>query len=461
MTSVDSALGARLSSTLRGAVITRDSRNYDEARALFNAMIDRRPLLIAYPTDAAGVAAAVSFGRDEGLEIAVRCGAHNGAGLGSVDNGLVIDLSAVRGVEVDPGSRTARVLGGTLLGQVDAATHEHGLAAPFGIISTTGVGGLTLGGGVGHLTRTLGLSIDNLLGADVVLADGSQVRASEDENDDLFWALRGGGGNFGIVTSFTFRLSPISTVITGPMFWPLEQSAEVLSWYAEFMPEQPDKLNGFFAFLSVPPGDPFPAELHLQKVCAVVWCYAGSDETEAARLLEPARKLGPILDAVGPVPFPGIQSAFDGVYPPGDHWYWRADYVRDMPDASIQANVEYGSRMPTWKSSMHMYPIDGAAARMPSDATAWPARDARWAQVIIGVDPDPANADLIKQWTVDYWDAVHPYGMGGAYVNFMMEEGRDRIEATYGGNYARLATIKAKYDPDNLFHVNQNIRPAR
>jgi FAD/FMN-containing dehydrogenase len=460
MTQVDAALVAELSSRLRGTLVHRGSPDYDDARALFNAMIDRRPLLIAYPVDADDVAAAVVFGREAGLDIAVRCGAHNGPGLCSVDDGLVIDLSAMRGVEVDPDARTARVLGGTLLGEVDAATHEHGLAAPFGIISTTGVGGLTLGGGVGHLTRKLGLSIDNLLEADVVLADGSQVTANEDRHPDLYWALRGGGGNFGVVTAFTFRLSPISTVITGPMFWPLEQSADILGWYAEFMPKQPDELNGFFAFLSVPPGDPFPAELHLQKVCAVVWCYAGTDETEAARLLEPARKLGPILDAVGPVPFPGIQSAFDGVYPPGDQWYWRADYLRDLPAAAVEANVKHGSRMPTWKSSMHMYPIDGAAARVPSDASAWPARDAKWAQVIIGVDPDPANASAIRDWTVEYWEAVQPYSTGGAYVNFMMDEGQERVHATYGPKYERLATIKAKYDPGNVFHVNQNIRPG-
>lgn len=449
-----------LQASLRGEVIDRGHPGYDEARSLYNAMIDRRPLVISYPVDTADVAAAVLFGRREGLEIAVRSGGHNGAGFGCVDDGLVIDLSAMRGVDVDADVRTARVLGGTLLGQVDAATHEHGLAAPFGIISTTGVGGLTLGGGVGHLTRTLGLSIDNLLEAEVVLADGSIVRAAEDENDDLFWALRGGGGNFGVVTSFTFRLSPISTVVTGPMFWPLERSAEILAWYAEFMPEQPDELNGFFAFLSVPPGDPFPAELHLQKVCAVVWCYAGSDEAEAARLLAPARSLGPILDGVGPVPLPGIQAAFDGVYPPGDQWYWRADYIRDMPDAAIEANVEFGSQMPTWKSSMHMYPVDGAAGRVPADATAWASRDVKWAQVIIGVDPDPANAALVKDWTIQYWEAVHPYATGGAYVNFMMDEGQQRVEATYGENYRRLAAIKAKYDPGNLFHVNQNIRPA-
>ncbi len=453
-------VGATLQAKLRGEVIGRDHVGYDEARRVYNAMIDKRPLVIARCADAADVATAVGFARDSGLDLAIRGGAHNGAGSASVDDGLVIDLSALRGVDVDPVARTARVLGGTLLGQVDAATHEHGLAAPFGIISTTGVGGLTLGGGVGHLTRKLGLSIDNLLEADVVLADGSIVRAAGDENDDLFWALRGGGGNFGVVTSFTFRLSPVSTVVTGPMFWPLERAAEILDWYAEFMPEQPDELNGFFAFLSVPPGDPFPAELYLQKVCAVVWCYAGSDEGAASGLLEPARQLGPILDGVGPVPLPGIQSAFDGVYPPGDQWYWRGDYVRDVPDAAIEAHVEHSARMPTWKSSMHMYPVDGAAGRVPADATAWASRDVKWAQVIIGVDSDPANAALVKEWTVDYWDAVHPYTTGGAYVNFMMDEGQQRVEATYGQNYGRLAAIKRTYDPDNLFHVNQNIRPA-
>ena len=449
-----------LRAKLRGEVIGRDHPGYDEARRLFNAMIDRRPLSIVRPADAADVATAVTFARDSGLEVAIRGGGHNGAGLGGVDDGLVIDLSAMRGVDVDPDARTARVLGGTLLGEVDAATHDHGLAAPFGIISTTGVGGLTLGGGVGHLTRKLGLSIDNLLEAEVVLADGSIVRAAEGENDDLFWALRGGGGNFGVVTAFTFRLSPIDVVVTGPMFWPLERSAEILSWYREFMPKQPDELNGFFAFLSVPPGDPFPAELHLRKVCAVVWCYAGPDEAAADTLLQPARRLDPLLDGVGAVPLPGIQSAFDGIYPPGDQWYWRADYLRDLPDAAIDANVEHGSRMPTWKSSMHMYPVDGAAGRVPSDATAWPGRDMKWAQVIIGVDPDPANAELVKAWTVDYWEAVHPYATGGAYVNFMMDEGQQRVEATYGENFSRLAAIKAKYDPDNLVHVNQNIRPA-
>jgi hypothetical protein len=460
MTEGDAELVGALSANLRGTVVHRASPEYDEARALYNAMIDRRPRLIARCLDAADVAAAVSFGREAGLEIAVRGGAHNGAGLAGVDDGLVIDLSALRGVEVDPEARTARVLGGTLLGEVDAETHKHGLAAPFGIISTTGVGGLTLGGGIGHLTRTLGLSIDHLLEADVVLADGTQVTASETQNEDLLWALKGGGGNFGVVTSFTFRLSPLSTVIAGPMLWHLDRAAEILSWYRDFISEQPDVLNGFFLFITVPPVDPFPEELHMQPMCGIAWCYAGSDEDEARKLLEPVRALSPALDGVGPVPLPALQSAFDGLYPPGDQWYWRADYVQEVPDAAVEVNVEYGSQLPTWKSGMHLYPIDGAAARVGRTETAWSFREARWAQVIIGVDPDPANAALVRDWTVSYWEALHPYSMGGAYVNFMMDEGQDRVRATYRDNYEPLAATKAKYDPANLFHINQNILPG-
>jgi len=452
-------LADALASSLRGDVIDAEHPEYEEARALYNAMIDKRPALIARCSDAADVASAVVFGRDNGLELAICCGGHNGAGLGSVDGGLVIDLSRMSGVEVDPEARTARVLGGTLLGEVDRATHEYGLAAPFGIISTTGVGGLTLGGGVGHLTRGLGLSIDNLLGAEVVLAGGETVRASENENADLFWALRGGGGNFGVVTEFTFRLSPVSTVVAGPTLWSLDRTQEILSWYRDFILGAPESLGGFFAFLSVPPGPPFPEHLHLQKMCGVVWCFTGSED-EAERVLAPVRALSPDLDGLMTVPLPAFQSAFDPVFPPGDQWYWRADFVDEISDEAIEAHAEHGARMPTWKSSVHMYPVDGAAARVGNDATAWSYRDAKWAQVIVGVDPDPANAEAIKQWTIDYFDALHPYSMGGAYVNFMMEEGQERVQATYRDNYDRLAAIKAKVDPDNLFHVNQNIRPS-
>jgi len=360
---------------------------------------------------------------------------------------------------VDPAARTAQVGAGTLLGEVDHATHAFGLAAPFGIIGTTGVGGLTLGGGVGHLTRMLGLSIDNLLEADVVLADGTFVTASEDQHPDLFWALRGGGGNFGVVTSFTFRLSPVSDVFFGPMLWPMERAAEVLSWYREFIGKQPDGLNGFFAFLTVPPVDPFPKELHMHQMCGVVWCSAaGRSATDA--LLQPARKLRPALDGVMEVPFPAAQAAFDALYPPGYQWYWRADYVAEIPDAAVKSHAEFGGALPTPFSTMHMYPCDGAAGRVRSDATAWSYRDAKWAQVIVGVDPDPANTERIRRWAIDYWEAIHPTSMGGAYVNFMMDEGPERVRSAYRGNYDRLARIKAKYDPDNAFHVNQNIRPA-
>jgi FAD/FMN-containing dehydrogenase len=449
---------AALAERLRGEVIAANDGQYDEARKLYNAMIDKRPRMIARCADAGDVIAAVGYAREHGLEVAVRGGAHNGGGLGSVDDGLVIDLSAMRGVRVDPERRTAVALGGSLVGDVDHATHAFGLAAPFGIIGTTGVGGLTLGGGLGHLTRKLGLSIDNLIAADVVLADGSFVTASEDEHEDLFWALRGGGGNFGVVTAFTFRLSPVHTIIGGPTLFGLERSAEILSWYREFLPAAREDLNGFFAFLTVPPAPPFPEELHMHKMCGVVWCYSGPPE-EADEVFRPVRELRPDLDGLAPMPLPALQSAFDGLYPHGDQWYWRADFVKEISDAAIEAHVEHGSRLPTWKSTMHLYPIDGAASRVGPNATPWAYRDAKWAQVIVGVDPDPDSAPALRQWTVDYFDALHPHSMGGAYVNFMMDEGDGRVRATYGSNYERLVEVKRKYDPTNLFHINQNIQP--
>jgi FAD/FMN-containing dehydrogenase len=444
---------------LRGTYIDQDAPGYDEARALYNGMIDKRPATIVRCVDVADVIAAVGYATKHELQVAIRSGAHNGAGLGSVDDGLVIDLSPMHGVIVDPQTKTVRVQAGAELGAVDHATHAFGLAVPGGIISTTGIGGLTLGGGLGHLTRRCGLTIDNLLAADVVLADGTFLTASAEQNENLFWALRGGGGNFGIVTSFTFRCHQVTNVIAGPVFYDLDDAAEVLTWWREFGPAQPDELNGFFAFLSVPPGPPFPEELHLRKVCGVVWCYCGQEDDPDC--LREARAFGrPLLDGVQPMPLPALQSAFDGVYPSGDQWYWRGDFVNELPDEAIERHVEHGAAMPTWKSTMHLYPIDGAASRVDTDATPWAYRDAKWAQVIVGVDPDPANAAAIRRWCIDYWEATHPYSMGGSYINFMMEEGQERVQATYAGNYQRLAQIKSKYDPQNFFRVNQNIRPA-
>jgi len=447
-----------LRGAVRGAVITRDDPAYDAARVLFNAMIDKRPELIVRCVDVADVIAAVNFGRESGLDTAIRGGGHNGGGLGSVDDGLVIDVSAIKNVRVDPEKRLATVGGGAVWGDVDHATNAFGLAVPAGIISTTGVAGLTLGGGTGHLTRGYGLTIDSLVSADVVLADGSLLHASEDENPDLFWALRGGGGNYGVVTSFTFRLSPVSNVVAGPMFWPIERAAEILDWYRGFIGEQPEELGGFYNFHSVPPVPPFPEELHLHKVCGIVWCC--SDPVLADELLDPARALNPVIDGVAEMPLPMVNAAFDGLYAPGDQWYWRADFVNEIPDEAVELNAEWGEKMPTWKSGMHMYPIDGAPSRVGNDDTAWAFRDANWAQVIVGVDPDPAAAGELRDWCVGYHEALHPYSAGGAYVNMMMEEGQERVQASYRGNYDRLAQIKAKYDPDNFFHVNQNIRPA-
>ena len=445
-----------------GRLIGPDDSDYDEARSLFNAMFDKRPALIARCANAGDVAKAVAFARAHGLPIAIRGGGHNGAGLGSVDDGVVIDLSLMRDVEVDPDARTVRVGGGCTWGEVDAATNEHGLATPSGIIATTGVGGLTLGGGLGHLTRKCGLAIDNLLEAEVVLASGEQVRANADENPDLYWALRGGGGNFGVVTSFLFRLHDVGTVIAGPTFWPAESGAEVLRAYRDFLPNAPRELNGFFLFGSVPPGPPFPEELHLRKVCGVVWCYAGADEEAAAAAMAPLLDAlpEPLLHGPAPMPHPAIQGAFDAVYPAGDQWYWRADFVKDIPDEAIEIHAKFGPEMPTWKCTMHLYPIDGAAHDVGSADTAWSYRDANYGAVFAGVDPDPANVDAIRRWSVDYQEALHPYSAGGAYVNMMMDEGQERVRASYRDNYDRLAQVKAKYDPDNTFRVNQNIQPT-
>jgi UDP-N-acetylenolpyruvoylglucosamine reductase len=444
---------------LRGQIIQPGDAAYDEARKVYNAMIDKRPRLIARCADVADVIASVNFARESGVLLAVRGGGHNGGGLGICDDGLVIDLSRLRGIRVDPKAHTVRAEGGCTWGDIDHATHVFGMATPAGIISTTGIGGLTLGGGIGHLSRRFGLTIDNLLGVDAVLADGSFVTANAKENEDLFWAVRGGGGNFGVITSFEYRLHPLSTVVAGPTLWPLERSAEILSWYRDFIGKAPTELNGFFAFLTVPPGPPFPEALHLKKMCGVVWCYAG-DPSKAEDALAPVRAMNPALYGVGPMPYPMLQSAFDALYPPGHQWYWRADFVNELSDEAIAEHVKHGALMPTMQSSMHLYPIDGAVQRVGRKDTPFSYRDARWASVIVGVDPDPASRESITQWCKNYWDALHPHSAGGAYINFMMDEGEDRVKATYREHYDRLASTKRKYDPGNLFRVNQNIKPA-
>jgi FAD/FMN-containing dehydrogenase len=450
----------QLKTTFRGQLIAPSAPEFEQARKVYNAMIDKKPALITRCVDVADVIACVNFARENKVLLAIRGGGHNAGGLGIADDALVIDLAGIKYTRVDPKSETVTVGGGCTWGDVDHATHAFGMAVPTGIISTTGVGGLTLGGGVGHLTRKCGLTIDNLLSADVVLANGKFVRASADENPDLFWALRGGGGNFGVVTAFTFKTHKIDTVYAGPMLYELSDTTEVMKWYRDFIVKAPEDLNGWFAFLTVPPGPPFPENLHLKKMCGVVWCCT-APQAKAEEMFKPIRAFKkPALDFVGPLPQPALNSMFDPIYPPGLQWYWRADFLNEISDKAIAEHIRFAQAMPTMHSTMHMYPITGAAARVPKDATAWNYRDAKWAQVMVGVDPDPANKEKITKWTKDYFDAVHPFSAGGAYVNFMMDEGEDRVKATYGANYQRLVEIKAKYDPTNLFRVNQNIKPS-
>jgi hypothetical protein len=461
--SIATAPYQELAAALRGEVIEPGGPGYDQARAVYNGMIDKRPAAIARCRDVADVVSCVRFGRDHGVEIAVRGGGHNAAGLGVWDDALVIDLSLLRSTTVSPERHTVRVDAGCTWGDVDHATVAFGMATPSGFLSSTGVAGLTLGGGIGYLARRFGLTVDNLLAADVVLADGRFVTASESSHPDLFWALRGGGGNFGVVTSFTFRCHHIGengTVIAGPVLYDLADTPDVMRWYRELLPSLPEELNGWIALLTVPPAPPFPEELWGRKACAIVWCYTGPHD-RADQVLEPVKAYGsPLLTGIMPMPFNVLQSAFDPLYPPGLQWYWRTDFLNEISDAAIDVHRRFGEQLPTGHSTMHMYPIDGATSRVPADATAFAYRDGGFAAVIVGVDPDPAQAGALSQWTRDYWEALHPYSAGGAYINFMMTEGQERIRAAYRGNYERLTRIKRRYDPDNTFHINQNIQPA-
>ena len=448
--------------TLRGRVIRPGDSDYDAARALYNGMIDKRPKLIARSVDVADVIAAVNYARDEGLLLAIRGGGHNGPGLGSCNDGLVIDLSMMKGVRVDPANRTVRVEAGCTSGDVDHATHAFGLAVPFGIVSTTGVAGLTLGGGTGYLTRKHGLTIDNLLEADIVLADGSVVTASKDQHPDLFWAIRGGGGNFGVVTSFLFQAHPVSIVYAGPIFWEATHARAVMRTFREFLAQAPEDLGTFVGLKTVPSMDPFPRDYWGRRACAVISSYNGSaaeGEKIMSRLLDAVPP--PIFNWMGAMPYPAIQSLFDPFFPKGLQWYWKGDFVQTLSDEAIDVHIAKAAQAPSELCLTHLYPITGAVHRVAKDATAWSVRDATFSMVIAAIDSDPKQAEALKTWGRAYWKAVHPFNMDGGYVNFMMDdEGAGRIQASYGDNYARLAVAKARYDPNNLFRVNQNIEPA-
>ena len=368
----------------------------------------------------------------------------------------------MKSVRVDPASRTVRVDAGCTSSDVDHATHAFGLAVPFGIVSTTGVAGLTVGGGTGYLTRKYGLTIDNLLEADVVLANGSFVTASKSQHPDLFWALRGGGGNFGVVTSFQFQAHPVGTVYAGPIFWEATHAKAVMRAYRDFLATAPEELGAFVGLKTVPSMDPFPKDYWGRRACAVISSYNGSAEEGEkimARLLNAVPP--PIFNWMSAMPFPAMQALFDPFFPKGLQWYWKGDFVKSLPDAAIDTHIAQAAQAPSELSLMHLYPIEGAVHRVPKDATAWNTRDATWSMVITGIDPDPKQADALKTWGRAYWTAIHPFNLEGAYVNFMSDdEVQGRVQATYGENYKRLASVKAKYDPENLFRVNQNILPA-
>jgi len=450
---------ADLQARFRGQAIVADDPEYEEARRVYNAMIDRRPMVVVRAANAGDVIAAVNLAREEGVPLAIRGGDHSVPGFGTCDGGVVVDLSRMRGVRVEPAKRTARAEGGARWGDFNAATGAFGLATTGGIISTTGVAGLTLGGGIGYLARGCGLSCDNLISADVVTADGRFLIASETENDDLFWALRGGSSNFGVVTSLEFRLHPINDIYGGPMFFELDRAQDVLEHFRDYIATAPEEFGGFPAFQIAPPLPFIPEQRHGEPFVAVVACWAGP-LADGERMLKPFHDVAPVMaEHVGPMPYPALNSAFDPLVPPGLQHYWKASFVKELTDEAIAAHLEHGPGLPAVNSTMHIYPINGACHRVASNATAFAYRDANFATVIAGMWPDPTRNEDSIRWVRDYYDAIAPHSEEGGYINFMSEDDQSRIRANYKGNYDRLVEIKRKYDPDNVFRVNQNIKP--
>jgi len=453
------ALGA-LADRVAGSVIRPDDEAYEEARRVYNGMIDARPAAIVRCATEDDVVAVVRLAAEKGMELAVRGGGHSVPGFGTADGAIVADLSGLQSVEVDDGRRTAAAGGGTTWGRFNDVTAAHGLATTGGIISTTGIGGLTLGGGIGYLCRGHGLSCDNLVSARVVTADGSLVTADENENADLFWALRGGGGNFGVVTEFTYRLHPVTTIYGGPMFFELADGAAVLRYFRDFIATAPREFGGFPAFQIAPPLPFVPENRAGEPFVALVSCWTGPEE-EGRQILDGFRAVSaPVAEHIGPMPYPALNSAFDGLVPPGLQHYWKAAYVRDLTDEAIAVHMEHGPKVPTVNSTVHLYPIDGAVHDVPGDATAFGHRDANFAPVIAGMWPDPADNEANIRWVRDYYAAIAPHSDAGGYINFASPDDQDKVADNYGANYRRLGEIKRRYDPDNLFHLNQNIKPG-
>jgi FAD/FMN-containing dehydrogenase len=461
-TSTDSQTAlADLKGRVRGQILLPGDEGYDDARHVWNGMIDKRPAVIVRCTGAADVIAAVSFARERHLLVAVRGGGHNVAGNAVCDDGMVIDLSTMKGIRVDPLARTARAQGGVTWGELDRETQIFGLATTGGLISTTGIAGLTLGGGIGWLARRYGLACDNLLSADVVTADGRLLVASARQNPDLYWAIRGGGGNFGVVTSFEYQLHPVGPQVVGGMaLYPIDRAAEVVRFYRAYIAKAPDALSVFPAFATIPPLPPVPVELHGRTAIALAACYAG-DARAADRALEPLRTLGPQADLISPMPYTALQSLFDDSTPRGALNYWKSDTLRELSDGCIDILTTHAAALASLSplNIVHIYPLGGAIGRIGAHKTAFASRAARFSTVIGATWLDPAQSEAHIAWVRDLWQAMRPYAAGGVQPNFLGEEGDERVRSAYGANYPRLAALKRRYDPTNFFQFNQNIRP--
>ncbi len=448
---------------LHGDLIRPGDAAYDEARSIWNGVHDGRPAVIARCADASDVRHAVGFARSEGLDVAVRGGGHSIPGFSTCDDGIVIDLSPMKGIEVDEQARTVTAEGGLTWGEFDAATQEYGLAATGGLVSTTGVAGFTLGGGIGWLMRKHGLACDNLRSAEVVTADGQLLTASATENSDLFWGLRGGGGNFGIVTAFEFDLHPVGpTVTAGPVFYPGERAEEILRFYRDFVRDVPDELTTVANLLTAPPAPFLPEEWHGKKLVALIGCYSGDPE-EGAKAMQPLRDLGdPVADLVGPMPYVQMQGLIDALYPHGTKAYMKAGYLRELDDHAIQTAVRYHRDATSPASEIHFHHFGGAVARVPKEETAYSERQAPFVLNIIALSHESSGLDSHVDWAQRFYAEIEPSLTGGAYVNFLSAEGEERVQAAYGvEKFARLRALKDRYDPTNLFHLNQNIPPSK
>ncbi|MEV0170423.1 FAD-binding oxidoreductase [Streptomyces sp. NPDC050803] len=454
---LDDRLLERLRGAVRGDLVRPGEPDYDEARKVYNAMHDRRPAIVVRAVDTGDVIAAVDFARDQHLPLAVRGGSHSVPGYGTCDGGVVLDLGRMRGIRVDPESRTARVEGGCTWADVNHATHAFGLATTGGVVSTTGVGGLTTGGGMGYLTRRCGLACDNLVSVDLVTADGSFVTCTDEQRSDLMWAVRGGGGNFGVVTSFAYRLHPVADILGGPTFFPLD--GDVIRRYRELIAESDERLGALFVVGLGPPLPFLPERWHGRPVCGVVACWTGPEE-EDDRIRDRVAALGPVLGRhLERMPYPVINTLFDDLVPPGLYHYWKGAFTQDLPDGAVDALVEYGATTPSIQSVTVVFPVDGACHRVAPQETAFSYRDADYAIALSPTLPSREECEAQKGWVRAFHAALEPHSMEGGYVNFMDGDDQDRVRANYRDNLTRLTDLKRHYDPGNLFRLNHNIAP--